>query len=855
MMSQSDSKTAPGRRVSLAAKFAAVLVLFAAVPLVVVALLTQASLGTLQEQALADSQAKARVIGDRIDRSLFERYGDVQAFGLNTIVRDQALWYAPESPIVEAMNQYVATYGIYSLTILADLEGRVIAVNSSDDRGQSIDTSFLYGQSVASAEWFQAARRGESTTSTRFTGPGNDVSSGTFIEDVHIDGLVRRAYPNGDARSLGFSAPVRNAAGDVIAIWSNRAKFSLVEEIVASSVQEQNASGLDTFEVFLVNSGGTVLSGWHDGSLVDDPSVVLRESLEDFGLGDIASAATSGESAGVALEEHLAGTMPLVGALGYPGTEWSVVTRVDTSEAMANAEQIRSILLWTTLGAIALLFVFGFILARLAMRPVIEMARVARRMAKGDFDVTIERTSRDELGDLGDALGETVRYVNETEHIVTQVAEGQLDIEVVPRSEDDTLSHGILRMRDSLQYLAAETSQVIASVKIGQLDTKGDASELRGVYRELLDGLNTTVASIAVPVSDVLSSLDALAKRDLTKRMASHYEGQFQKIAQRYNSATQNLDEALGQVASAAAQVMTAADEINTGNQSIAETASDNASSLEEVTSSLQEITSMGRQNATRSTEARTTADGASEAADEGGASMGRLSTAIQDIRSSAEETAKIVKTIDEIAFQTNLLALNAAVEAARAGDAGKGFAVVAEEVRSLARRSAEAARSTAQLIESSLEKTNAGVAMNAEVTEAFIRIQQQVNEVSSVMVEISEASTQQSDGVGQINVAIETMSQSTQLNAATTEESASSAHELSSQAEALRSMLSSFQVSHHAMSGQSYQNHDAGPPPMPNSSGQGSPRAEATRNRAPAEDLIPFEDMGAADSSVLMSF
>ena len=386
-MSQAESIPVPSRRVSLAVKCAAVLVLFAAVPLVVVVLLTQASLGTLEEQGLADAQAKARIIGDRIDRSLFERYGDVQAFGLNAVIQDRELWYQSQSPIVDAMNQYVATYGIYSLTVLADLEGRVIAVNSMDARGQNIGTSFLFGQSVASEPWFQAASRGESTTSTRFTQPGSDVSSGTFMEDVHVDSLVRRAYPSADARTLGFSAPVRDPEGNIIAVWSNRAKFSLVEEIVASSVGEQAAAGFESFEVFLVGSGGLILSGWNNGALVDDPSVVLRDSLSDFGLAEIEDAASAGESLGLVAGDHLAGTMPLVGALGYPGTQWSVVTRVATAEAMSNVVAIQAILITTTLIALAILSILGFVLARLAIRPVIAMSQVARRMAKGDFDV------------------------------------------------------------------------------------------------------------------------------------------------------------------------------------------------------------------------------------------------------------------------------------------------------------------------------------------------------------------------------------------------------------------------------------------------------------------------------------
>jgi methyl-accepting chemotaxis protein len=171
------------------------------------------------------------------------------------------------------------------------------------------------------------------------------------------------------------------------------------------------------------------------------------------------------------------------------------------------------------------------------------------------------------------------------------------------------------------------------------------------------------------------------------------------------------------------------------------------------------------------------------------------LSQAIDKIKASSDSTAKIVKTIDEIAFQTNLLALNAAVEAARAGDAGKGFAVVAEEVRNLAMRSAEAAKNTANMIEESVKNAEGGVSINQEVLKNLTEINNQVNKVSAVMAEIAAASDQQSQGVDQVNMAVEQMNQVTQQVAANAEESASAAQELSGQAEDMKSMVGAFRL------------------------------------------------------------
>jgi methyl-accepting chemotaxis protein len=203
----------------------------------------------------------------------------------------------------------------------------------------------------------------------------------------------------------------------------------------------------------------------------------------------------------------------------------------------------------------------------------------------------------------------------------------------------------------------------------------------------------------------------------------------------------------------------------------------------------------MARQNASNAREAQSLSQSARASAGRGVDRMGALSEAVARIKAASDATAKIVKTIDQIAFQTNLLALNAAVEAARAGDAGKGFAVVAEEVRSLAMRSAEAAKQTAELIEQSVRAAEGGVSLNDEVLVQLGEIATHVNRVGEVTSEIAAASDQQYDGVEQINGAVEQMSGVTQQIASNSEESASAAEELSAQAERVRTLVGSFSL------------------------------------------------------------
>jgi methyl-accepting chemotaxis protein len=241
------------------------------------------------------------------------------------------------------------------------------------------------------------------------------------------------------------------------------------------------------------------------------------------------------------------------------------------------------------------------------------------------------------------------------------------------------------------------------------------------------------------------------------------------------------------QLSEGADQTASAAGQVSASSQSLAEGASEQAASLEETSSSLEEMSSITKKNTETAEKVKELAGQARQAGDTGAQDMAAMTQAMDAIKNSSSDIAKIIKTIDEIAFQTNILALNAAVEAARAGEAGMGFAVVADEVRSLAQRCAQAAKETAVKIEDAVQKSVAGVEISGKVARSLDEIVTKARQVDELAAEVAHSSREQSQGIEQVNTAVSQMDKVTQSNAASAEESASAAEELNAQADAMK--------------------------------------------------------------------
>lgn len=292
-------------------------------------------------------------------------------------------------------------------------------------------------------------------------------------------------------------------------------------------------------------------------------------------------------------------------------------------------------------------------------------------------------------------------------------------------------------------------------------------------------------------------------------------------------------------VAAGSEQITAASGQVASSAQSLAAGASEQAASIEETSASLEEMSSMTKNNAENAQQAKITAAQTRQLADRGATQMVAMEQAMQGIQTASTDIAKILKTIDEIAFQTNILALNAAVEAARAGEAGAGFAVVADEVRALAQRCATAAKETAGKIEESVNQSRNGVTISAEVARSFSDIQAHVRQLDQLVAEIAHASQEQHQGIQQVSSAVTQMDRVTQTNAGNAEESAAAAEELNAQAATLNEVVASLQQLAGAVAARPAADRTPTPPPAPEENhGRDHPTSPGSRLLTPTTPL-----------------
>ncbi len=450
--------------------------------------------------------------------------------------------------------------------------------------------------------------------------------------------------------------------------------------------------------------------------------------------------------------------------------------------------------------------------------------------------------------EMAKEIKETIEFQNTAIQSLKQFEALGISLQGIDTLANDfsTLSEAItVDLTNLIENSTKEQKEIIARFVKFDDDLDVSASAIETALHDFRESVENDVKE----AGNILSEVDNRLQKDLKKNTYITWIFSiavliaisllFFRVARGITKPIQRIIEGLN---SGAEQVSSASGQVSSASQSLAVGTSKQAASIEETSSSLEEMSSMTQKNAENATEADSLMQETTLVVGAAGKSMKTLTSSMEEISKASEETQKIIKTIDEIAFQTNLLALNAAVEAARAGEAGAGFAVVADEVRNLAMRAAEAAKDTAEMIEGTVKQITSGTEIVTETNESFADVSSASGRIADLVTEITAASKEQSQGIEQINTAIGEVDQVTQQNAANAEESASASEEMSAQAHEMKTMVDELVA---LIEGDAAAVKTAGPGNHPHR-GHSSTKItdrQKNKNEIRPDQVIPFDD------------
>lgn len=658
-------------------------------------------------------QQVAMTIGDTIDRNLFERYGDVQAFGLNTAALEWQNWQnpVPENPLIQAMNGYMTGYGIYKLMILVDTKGKVLAVNTVDPLGNSIDSTGIYKQNFSQASWFKSAIDGKFLE-------GPDGFTGTVVEQPARQNVVAQVYGD-DGYTMAFSAPVKDSSGHVIGVWVNFADFGLVEEIVATFYHDFAAQGMSNAELTVLDPSGRIIvdydpkgQGWTEYKRNFD--VIGKLNLAEKGV-EAAVAAVAGKTGSMdsvhARKQitQAAGFSHTNGAYAYPGLGWSALVRIPVNEAYAALNAVDIEMTVSIAVAAVLILAIGLIIGNRASGPINTMTGAMAALSGGNIATEIPALDRkDEIGSMAQAVSvfkdnaiEKERlqaeqleaeqraaedrraarndladsFENAIKGIVDGVASASTELEATAQTmsasaeqtthQASTVSGAAEAASANVQTVAAAAEQLSASVnEIGTQVAESSRISNEAVIQaestnEYVRGLSTSaqkIGEVVQLINDIAEQTNLLALNATIEAARAGDAGkgfavvasEVKSLASQTAKATEEIGGQITDVQSATEKTVAAIDMIGATITRMNEIATGVASAVEEQGAATLEITRNTQQASDGTAEVSTNIQGVSLAAAEAGTASSQVLSSAGDLSKQAESLSTEVDNFIE---------------------------------------------------------------------------------------------------------------------------------------------------------------------------------------------------------------
>lgn len=459
----------------------------------------------------------AAAVGDAIDRNLFERYGDVQAFGLNAAAWAPENWRNPGAgnSLVAAMNGYMTNYGIYRLMILIDTQGGVLAVNSVDPTGKALNTEGIYQLNFADASWFKEALAGKFLE-------GKGGFTGTVVQQPSNNPLVAALY-NDDGYTIPFAAPVRNAAGETIGVWVNFVDFGLVEEIVGTFYKSLAARGLPHSEITILDPEGRIIVDYdpitNGATYKRDADVIGKLNLVEKGV-EAAVAAVRGEN-GVILSTHArkkveqaAGYAHMSGAYNYPGLGWSVLARIGDDEVNAVAKTVAFWMQVAIVVAIIAIVVFAWFIAGGVAGAIVAMTSAMRALAGGDKAIAVPGLGRkDEIGGMAGALQVFKESAIEMDRMHAAQQEAERKAEEDKRKSMNQLADSFQSSVGTIVTQVSSAATQLQTTAQGMTATAEETSRQSTAVAAASEQAATNMQTIASATEELTASVNEISRQ------------------------------------------------------------------------------------------------------------------------------------------------------------------------------------------------------------------------------------------------------------------------------------------------------------------------------------------------------